>query len=177
MLPKTADIVIIGGGVMGASAAYHLLTHPGAGGTPSIVLLDRDEFFGNGATGRCAGGVRVQFATEVNIQLSLHSLRMFEQFEEQLDQPINLRRCGGLFLLSNEIDLTSFRKSVALQNRLGAETRIVNPGEIAVLAPSLRLDGIIGGSYNPQDGLVDPNSVVQGYIRAARKWGATLLTD
>src|SRR5688572_26952842 len=97
-LPKSAQIVIIGGGVMGASTAYHLA----ARGVKDIVLLERESFFGQGATGRCAGGVRYQFATEVNIRLSLASLPMIERFREEIGQAVDYRQCGYLFVLTKE---------------------------------------------------------------------------
>src|SRR5512144_1491436 len=100
-LPNSADIVIIGGGVMGASAAYHLA----ARGAGNVLLLEKDQFFGQGATGRCAGGVRYQFATEVNIRLSIASLDMLEHFEEEIGQDIDFRKCGYLFVLTNERDV------------------------------------------------------------------------
>ena len=78
-LPRTADIVIIGGGVMGASTAYHLAKR----GTKDVLLLEKEQFFGQGATGRCAGGVRYQFSTEINVRLSQLSLPMLERFEEK----------------------------------------------------------------------------------------------
>src|SRR5262245_3504911 len=95
-LPRTAAVVIIGGGVMGASVAYHLAVR----GQRDVVLLERGELFGQGATGKCAGGIRFQFGSEINIRLSLHSIPMLERFEAELEQPIGLRQCGYLFLLS-----------------------------------------------------------------------------
>src|SRR5687767_10871909 len=107
-LPATADIVIIGGGVMGASAAWHLAYR----GVKNIVLLEKENFFGQGATGRCAGGVRYQFATEINIKLSLASLPMLERFREEIGQDVNYRKCGYLFVLTNEKDAAKFRRNV-----------------------------------------------------------------
>ena len=98
--PTTADIVIIGGGVMGASAAYHLAKC----GMKNIVLLEKEEFFGTGATGRCAGGVRYQFSTEINVKLSLESLPMIERFKEEIGQDVNYRQCGYLLVATNEKD-------------------------------------------------------------------------
>ena len=115
MLPKTADVVIIGGGVMGASAAYHLAKR----GCTDIVLLEKGPFLGMEATGKCAGGIRYQFSTEINVQLSLLSLPMLQRFEEEFGQDIDLRWPGYLFLLDNEADLATFRRNVAMQNRLG----------------------------------------------------------
>src|SRR5512147_109337 len=116
--PQSADIVIIGGGVMGASIAYHLASR----GTRNLILLEKEELFGQGATGRCAGGVRYQFATEVNIRLSLASLPMLERFREELGQDINYRQCGYLFVLTQETDVAAFQRNVALQRSLGVET-------------------------------------------------------
>ena len=96
-VPSQAQIVIIGGGVMGASTAYHLARR----GVTDIVLLEKQEFWGMGATGKCAGGIRYQFSTEINVRLSQLSLPMLDRFEDELGQAIDLRKCGYLFLLTN----------------------------------------------------------------------------
>jgi sarcosine oxidase subunit beta len=115
MLPKTADVVIIGGGVMGVSAAYHLAQR----GCTDVVLLEKGPFLGMEATGKCAGGIRYQFSTEINVRLSQLSLPMLERFREELGQEIDLHWPGYLFLLDNEADLAAFQRNVAMQNRLG----------------------------------------------------------
>src|SRR5512147_2646053 len=112
--PTTADIVIIGGGVMGASAAYHLAKR----GIKDVVLLEKEEFFGTGATGRCAGGVRYQFSTEINVKLSIESLPMLECFKEEIGQDVGYRQCGYLLVATNERDANVFRHNVELQNGL-----------------------------------------------------------
>ena len=170
--PKTASIVIIGGGVMGASTAYHLAKR----GVNDIVLLDREEFFGLGATGRCAGGVRYQFATEVNIRLSLESLPMLERFKEELDQEIDYRQCGYLFLLNNEKDLTTFERNVALQNSLGVDTKWLSGDQVRERLPQMNLDDVLKATFNQKDGICDPNSVVMGYINAATRLGVDART-
>ncbi len=172
-LPATADIVIIGGGVMGASIAYHLAQR----GQKHVLLLERDEFFGQGATGRCAGGVRYQFATEVNIRLSQASLPMLERFEDEIGQAIDYRQIGYLFLLTNEADVARFERNVALQRRLGAPTEWLNGDEIRRRLPQMRLDDVLAGTFCAKDGLVDPNGVVMGYIGAARRLGAQAVTE
>ena len=101
-LPKTADIIIIGGGVMGASAAYHLAQR----GMKNIILLEKETFFGQGATGRCAGGVRYQFSTAINVKLSLESLPMIECFKDEIGQDVNYRQCGYLLVATNDKDAT-----------------------------------------------------------------------
>jgi sarcosine oxidase subunit beta len=171
-VPRTAEIVVIGGGVMGASIAYHLA----ARGVKNIVLLEKNDFFGLEATGRCAGGVRYQFATEVNIRLSLASLPMLERFEAEIGQAIDYRKCGYIFLITTPEDVMIFQHNMALQNRLGAETQWWDGDEIRRNLPMMRLEDVLGGTYNAKDGLVDPNSVVMGYIQAARRLGVSALT-
>jgi sarcosine oxidase subunit beta len=172
-LPQTADVVIIGGGVMGASTAYHLALK----GCRNVVLLERESFFGIQATGKCAGGIRYQFGTEINVRLSLLSLPMLDRFEEELGQPIDLRYCGYLFLLTDEKDVAVFRQNVEMQHRLGVQTEWLEPAQIAELAPLLNLEGVLAGTFHARDGLADPNSVTQGYVAKARRLGARLLTD
>jgi len=172
-VPKTADVVIIGGGVMGTSTAYHLALK----GCPNVLLLERESFFGMQATGRCAGGIRHQFGTEINVRISLLSLPMLDRFEEELGQPIDLRYCGYLFLLTTDQDVAAFRQQVDMQQRLGAQTEWLQPAQIADLAPLVNLDGVLAGTFNAHDGLADPNSVVQGYVSGARRLGARLLND
>ena len=167
-LPRTADIVIIGGGVMGASIAYHLAVR----GNNKILLIEKEDFFGTGATGRCAGGVRYQFSTEINIRLSLKSLPMLERFEDEIGQPINYRHSGYLILLTDQDDLAEFQHNVSLQNRLGVTTEWLDGEQIRSLLPMINLDDVLAGTFHARDGIVDPNSVVMGYIKAANRQGA-----
>jgi len=171
-LPTTADIVIIGGGVMGASAAYHLAKC----GVKNIVLLEREDFFGAGATGRCAGGVRYQFSTDINIKLSLESLPMIERFKEEIGQDVNYRQCGYLLIATNEKDAAAFKGNVELQNSLGVQTQFLSGDEVRARLPLMKFDDAIAGTFHQKDGLVDPNSVVAGYISAAKKCGVKAVT-
>lgn len=171
-LPKTAEIVIIGGGVMGASAAYHLAKR----GAKNIVLLEKDELFGTGATGRCAGGVRYQFSTEVNIELSLASLPMIEHFADEIGWDVDYNPCGYLLIATNQQDAVAFQKNVALQNRLGVQTQLLSGDEVRRRLPFMNFEDAIAGTFHPKDGLVDPNSVVAGYIGAAQRMGARAIT-
>jgi len=172
-LPSTADAVIVGGGVMGASSAYHLALK----GCRDVLLLERESFFGTQATGKCAGGIRYQFGTEINVRLSLLSLPMLDRFEEELDQPIDLNYCGYLFLLTDEEDVKAFRQNVEMQQRLGVQTEWLEPSQIADMVPLINLEGVLAATFHAGDGLADPNGVVQGYVSGARRLGAKLLTD
>ena len=172
-IPATAEIIIIGGGVMGASTAYHLALR----GHQNIILLEKEDFFGQGATGRCAGGVRYQFGTEINIRLSLLSLPMLERFKDEIGQSIDYRKIGYLFLLTTQDEVNIFKHIVSLQNSLGAQTQWLSGDEIRKRIPLMRLDDVLAGSFNPMDGLVDPNSVVMGYIGASQRLGVKALTS
>jgi sarcosine oxidase subunit beta len=167
-LPKTADIVIIGGGVMGASALYHLAQR----GVKNVVLLEKEEFFGTGATGRCAGGVRYQFSTEINVRLSQASLPMIERFKDEIGQDVNYRQCGYLLVATNEKDVAEFKHNVEMQNRLGVGTQLLSGDEVRARLPLMRFADALAGTFNQKDGLVDPNSVVMGYVSAAQRLGA-----
>ena len=166
-------MVIIGGGVMGASAAYHLASR----GMKNLILLEREPFFGQGSTGRCAGGVRYQFGTEVNIRLSLESLPMLERFKEEIGPEIDYRKCGYLFVLTDEKDVTAFRRNVKLQHDLGVETEWLSRHEICKRLPMMNFEDALGGTFHQEDGLVDPNSVLMGYISASQKLGVKTLNN
>jgi sarcosine oxidase, subunit beta len=171
-LPNTADIVIIGGGVMGASAAYHLAKR----GMKNIVLLEKEEFFGTGATGRCAGGVRYQFSTEINVRLSQESLPMIERFKEEIGQDVNYIQCGYLLVATNEKDAATFKHNVELQNRLGVPTQLLSGDDVRARLPLMKFDDAIAGTFNQKDGIVDPNGVVMGYVSAAQKMGVQAIS-
>lgn len=171
--PRTADVVIVGGGVMGASAAYHLAKL----GLRRVVLLEREPFFGQGATGRCAGGIRHQFGTAINIQLSLHSLRMLDDLEAETGRSALVRKCGYLFALTRPADLEEFRRNVALQRSLGVPTEWLSGDEVRRLARPCEFPDALAGAYCAQDGLADPYSVVMAYAEAARRLGALCLTE
>jgi len=170
--PNTASVVVIGGGVMGASTAYHLAQR----GCTGVVLLEKEEFFGMGSTGRCAGGIRYQFSTEINIRLSLLSLPMLDRFEDELGQNIGIRRDGYLFILTNEHDVNVFRHNVELQHSLRVQTQWLSADDVRRRVPQLAADDVLAGAYHDKDGLADPNSVVMGYVNAARRLGVRTLT-
>src|SRR4030081_2654561 len=171
-LPKHASVVIVRGGVMGVSTAYHLTCR----GETDVLLLERSDLLGQGATGKCAGGIRHQFGTAINIRLSIESIRMLERFETEPGQAIGLHQCGYLFLLTRAEDVAAFERNVALQRQLGVMTEWLTAEEGARRLPLLQTDDVLGGTFYGRDGLCDPSGVVLGYATAARHLGARLLT-
>jgi sarcosine oxidase, subunit beta len=172
-MPTRAEAVVVGGGVMGASTAYHLA----ARGLTDVVLLEREPFLGSMSTGQCAGGIRHQFASEINVRLSIESIGMLRRFEDEPGHPIGLRFDGYLILLSNQADVAAFRDAIAIQHGLGVSTKWLEPHEIAELVPDVNLDGVLAGTFNENDGLCDPSSVVQGYAIGARRMGVRVFTS
>jgi len=171
--PSSAQVVVIGGGVMGASTAYHLALR----GVRDVVLLESQPFFGQGATGKCAGGIRYQFSTAVNVRLSLLSLPMLSRFEEETGQPIDLRYPGYMLLATTEDNVAEFQRNVALQHSLGVPTEWLTGDEVRRRVPQLAADDVLAATYNPGDGLADPNGVVAGYISAGRRLGVQAFND
>jgi sarcosine oxidase subunit beta len=163
-----AEVVVIGGGVMGVSTAFHL-----AEAGVDVLLLERD-LLGSGSTSRAAGGVRAQFSDPVNIALGLRSLAAFEQFGTRPGGEIDLRQDGYLFLLDDPGDVRAFEASVALQNSLGVPSRIIDVAEACALSPLVNPDGLLAAAYSPRDGHCTPEAVVQGYASAARRLGAVI---
>src|SRR5436309_15422753 len=121
-LPRTASIVIVGGGVVGCSIAYHLAGR----GVRDVVVLER-ETVGSGTTSKAAGGIRAQFSTETEIRFSLESIAVFERFVEEFGLDPGYRKIGYLFLISDRDDLAGFQERMALQRRLGGDVRLVSP--------------------------------------------------
>src|ERR1700753_498291 len=165
-LPESASVVIIGGGVMGTSAAFHL-----AEAGVDVVLVERAQL-GSGSTSRAAGGVRAQFSDALNIQIAQRSLEAFTAFGSRPGWEIDLKRSGYLFVLSREADVAEFEAGVALQNRYGVPSRMLGGDEARALCPLLAGDDILAASFSPDDGHATPEAVVQGYAFAARALGA-----
>ncbi len=169
-LPARASVVVVGGGVMGLSTAYHLA----AAGVPDVLLLERDSL-GSGSTSKAAGGVRAMFSDPVNIELGRRSLRAYERFADDHGQEIDLHRSGYLFLLDDPAHVAEFEAAVALQQTLGVPSRMITPAEAQRLSPMISTDGLLAAAWSPEDGHCTPESVVLGYAGAARRAGATVV--
>ncbi|WP_258349191.1 NAD(P)/FAD-dependent oxidoreductase [Saccharopolyspora gregorii] len=166
--PGRAEVVVIGGGAMGTSIAFHL-AEAGA----DVLLLERGEL-GSGSTGKAAGGVRAQFSDPVNIELGARSLHAFARFDERPGGCIDLRRNGYLFLLTDPADVAAFEESVRLQNACGVPSRMLTAREAGELSPPVSVDGVLAGAFSPTDGHCTPDGVVQGYAAGARRCGARI---
>ncbi len=169
-LPKSADVVVVGGGVIGTSVAFHL-----AEAGIDVCLLERDEL-ASGSTSRAAGGFRSQFSDPLNVAISLRSIDAFTSFAERPGGEIDLAQVGYLFLLDREEDVAAFEQSVALQNALGVPSRFVPLEEVAALCPVAGLEGLLAATYCALDGHASPEAVVQGYAAGARAKGGTVIT-
>jgi sarcosine oxidase subunit beta len=169
-LPRTASTVVIGGGVVGCSIAYHLACR----GQRDVVVLER-EAVGSGTTSKAAGGIRAQFPSETEIRFSLESIRVFERFEEEFGVDPGYRKIGYLFLISDSADLAGFRQRMTLQQSLGVDVRVITPAEAQSLVPALRVDDLVAAVWGPGDGMAGPAEVTQGFARRARELGARIV--
>jgi sarcosine oxidase, subunit beta len=171
-LPRSADIVIIGAGAIGASIAYQL----GRRGARDVVVLERDTV-GAGSTSKAAGGIRVQFGTRVEIELSLRGIAFFKRFEDEMGVPCDFHQEGYLFVVTDEPTLARFRDNVALQRSMGGDVRIIAPDDARALVPSLNVDDALAAVWGPMDGHASPNDVVQAYAAQARARGVRVVED
>ena len=169
-VPSSAEVVVVGGGVMGASAAYYLTRN----GCADVVLLER-ETLGSGSTSRAAGGIRAQFSDELNVRIALECIARFERFADEPGGEIDFKQWGYLFVLTSADELAHFRQAVALQQSLGVPSRLLTVEEAAAIVPQLALDDVVGGTFCPIDGYATPEAVVQGYAAAAVQAGARIV--
>src|ERR1700688_1506698 len=168
---QTADVVLIGGGIVGSSIAYHLV----AAGCKNVLAIKRETAQGKGSTGKSMGGVRAQFSTPVNIQMSLYSIPFYASFEERLGYPCDYRPQGYLFCATSEKHLAYLQANYEKQVAIGLkDVRLVTGDEIRTMFPQLRGDDILGGSFCSTDGFVDPYSAMIGFMTWASDHGATL---
>jgi len=168
------DVVIIGGGIVGSSIAYHLTES----GCRDVVVIEREAHQGKGSTGKSMGGVRAQFATPVNIRMSLYSIPFFSKFDERMVSPSDYRPQGYLLVTTNERHMAYLRENYQRQVDLGLKSvQLFGPEDVAKIAPEIRSDDIIGGSFCPTDGFVDPASVMNGFMRKAMERGVELMRE
>src|SRR5256886_842744 len=169
---RTADVVIVGGGIIGASIAYHLTKK----GVRDILVLERDRL-GSGSTGKNAGGIRLQFSSEINVKLSQRSLPHIERFADEVGTDPHFHQVGYLFLITEDRDVAAFERSLAMWSRLGVPARRVTANEAKTLFKHARTDDVRFGTFCAKDGYADPSSMLNGYVARAREAGVTFAED
>jgi len=173
MRTASADIVIVGGGIIGVSIAYHLARR----GATRVVILERESELGTGATSKATGGIRHQFSTPVNIRLSQMSSPHFVRFAEETGVDVGWRQHGYLFLARPGDAWEALKKSAELQVKLGVPTRVLSPQDAAALVPQLRVDDLAGGTFCAIDGSANPTAALNGYLKVARELGVEVVRD
>jgi glycine/D-amino acid oxidase-like deaminating enzyme len=167
---RTADVVVVGGGVVGASAAYHLA----AAGAGRVLLLERADRLAAGSTGACAGGFRFQFSSAINVRLSQASVPMITGFTRKHGLPLDVAQHGYLFLVRGEELWRDFLAANQLHASLGVRAEVLTPEEALAIAPGIAIEGLVGATYGPEDGIADPSGLTQGYATLARRAGAEI---
>jgi sarcosine oxidase subunit beta len=171
---SSADVIVIGGGIVGSSIAYHLTE----AGCRDVLVVERETHQGKGSTGKSMGGVRAQFATPINIRMSLYSIPFFATFDEVMGHPSGYRPQGYLFVATTPSHMDYLRENYRRQSEAGLRAaRLLDARDVAHIAPELRHDDILGGSFCATDGFVDPYSVMTGFMRKAMERGVRLERD
>jgi sarcosine oxidase subunit beta len=169
------DVLIIGGGVIGCSIAYHLTRR----GCRNVVVVERNTI-GSGSTAKAAGGIRQQFSCESNVRLAMYSVAFFEHFHERLELlpdagGVDFHQVGYLFLLSTQESFTAFKRNAALQQRLGLPVEVLTPTQVGTRWPWLKVSDVVGATYCPTDGYGSPHEVTQAFAAQARRQGASFI--
>ncbi|HEY9282027.1 MAG TPA: FAD-dependent oxidoreductase, partial [Pyrinomonadaceae bacterium] len=171
---QTADVVIVGGGVVGASVAYHLTER----GCSNVLIVERAREQGAGSTGRATGGVRAQFSTAVNVAMSLYSLGFIENFREATGRDCGYLAAGYLFVATDDAQLEGLKAARERQRAAGLrDVELLDAGEVARRAPRLRCDKIAGGTFRQRDGFVAPLELMRGFTGRALERGARVLAE
>ena len=168
-MTQTAEVVIVGAGIMGVSTAYHL-ARLGAG---RVIVLERDTVC-SGSTALASGGIRHQYANRLGIELTTHSIVTYEGFEAEFGVDPNFRQHGYLILIAAEDELAVARRSVALQRELGVNVELLDAAATRELCPYLNTDDLLGATYTPRDGYADPYLCATGIAARARELGVVI---
>jgi len=165
----TSKIVIIGGGIIGASTAYYLAKK----GASNVLLVERD-LLAQATTGLSVGGIRQQFSHPANIRLSQRSVRVFENFKQEFGVDIHFHQAGYLFLAQKKETWDDFLSSVDTQHRFKVPVEVLSPEEIKRRWPYLNVEDLIGGTFGPKDGYADPYLAAMGFANQARRLGVRI---
>ena len=169
-MEDTAEVVIVGGGIVGLCLAHALAER----GVRDILVLERGRA-GAGATLKATGGFRLQFATPINVRLSLLALPFWQSLEQRFNTPAGFRQCGYLFLATTPAQVAQSERNVAMQQALGVPARLVTPAEAATLAPASSMAGVLAGTFCPWDAVFEMDAVVAGLVADVRRSGARLV--
>lgn len=174
MIKKSAEVVIIGGGIIGCATAYYLAKQ----GVTDVIVLEKD-FLASGSTGRCGAGVRQQWGLKMNVLLAKESIQAFETLNEELDTGLDIefKQKGYLMLAHTERMVEQYKKNVELQQSLDVPARLITPQEAREIVPYLNTDGLLAATFCPTDGHINPFIATNSYAQAARRLGATVLID
>ena len=162
---NTSDIIILGGGIIGCATGYYL-TRKGL----KVNLLEKD-YLTAGSTGRCIGGIRQQFSTELSIKVAMESMRKFATMREELEQDVEFHQGGYLFLAHDEEKKQTYLKLIEIQKKMGLDVEFIGVGEVERLVPGIDPTDLLGGAYCPSDAQANPFLIVDGYVRQIKKRG------
>jgi sarcosine oxidase subunit beta len=168
---RTAEVVIVGAGIMGVSTAYHLARRRAG----RIVVIERDDVC-SGSTALASGGIRHQYANRIGVELTLHSIETYERFEDEFGVDPRFRQHGYLILVTTEAELAQAELNVALQRSLGVDVSLLSPEETRHRFPYLATDDLRGATFSPRDGYADPYLATTAIAARARDLGVTIRT-
>lgn len=168
-----ADAVIIGGGIIGFSVAFHLARRKFG----KIILVEKEAMIGEGSTSKAAGGIRAQFAQRVNVEMSMMSQEFFKNFKQETGSDALYDRVGYLFLLQNEAEISTFTESYKLHCELGLSAELLEPKDILKIAPHVNVEDIKLGTFCKEDGIADPWELLIGFEKAAKQMGVEVELD
>ncbi|ASJ16845.1 sarcosine oxidase subunit beta [Thermococcus chitonophagus] len=167
MLPDKAEIVVIGGGIVGVTIAHELARRG-----EDVVVLEK-RFIGSGSTFRCGTGIRQQFNDEANVKVMKRSVELWKKYSEEYN--FSFEQTGYLFLLYDDEEVEEFKRNIKIQNKFGVPTRLITPEEAKDIVPLLDISEVIAASWNPTDGKADPFASTAAFALKAKEYGAKLL--
>lgn len=173
MSERTCDVAIVGAGVIGTAIAWNLAKR----GCTDVIVVDKRETPGLGSTAKAAGGIRAQFASRINVELSAISLPVFENFAKETGVDVVFNQAGYLWVTNRREDLSDFEQNVAQQRSFGLDVKLLSPAEIGRIAPYLKLDDLVGGTFHQRDGYASPADIVMGYHKASKERGVAYLLE
>ncbi len=167
-MAEKSEVIIIGAGVIGCSIAYHLCKL----GLTNVLLIEKEEFPGTGSTSKANGGIRAQFTTEINVQMSLLSMRLLDEMDEEMRSQSGYQKAGYLFMTAKQEHLRQLEKNIRYQQQLGVSVELLSREEIAARVPFVRTDDLAGGSFGSRDGFIDPNGLTNAFLTRALAMGS-----